>query len=45
MNYLGQGALIADPKAIENPFFLCFRWALIPMVGLAAAATVIATSA
>ena len=35
MNYLGQGALlIADPKAIENPFFLMFPdWALIPMVG------------
>ena len=34
LNYLGQGALvIADPKAIENPFFLMFPdWALIPMV-------------
>ena len=30
VNYLGQGALlIADPKAIENPFFLMFPdWAL-----------------
>ncbi|MBT1510224.1 potassium transporter Kup [Bradyrhizobium sp. SRL28] len=47
VNYLGQGALlIADPKAIENPFFLMFPdWALIPMVGLAAAATVIASQA
>jgi KUP system potassium uptake protein len=34
LNYLGQGALvIADPKAIENPFFLMFPdWALLPMV-------------
>jgi KUP system potassium uptake protein len=47
VNYLGQGALlIADPKAIENPFFLMFPdWALIPMVALAAAATVIASQA
>src|SRR5438034_2059883 len=44
LNYFGQGALvIADPKAIENPFFLMFpEWALIPMVGLATVATVIA---
>ena len=37
LNYMGQGALlIADPKAIENPFFLMFPdWALIPMVALA----------
>src|ERR1700752_3197647 len=47
LNYFGQGALvIADPKAIENPFFLMFpEWALIPMVGLAAVATVIASQA
>jgi KUP system potassium uptake protein len=47
LNYLGQGALvIADPRAIENPFFLMFPdWALIPMVGLATAATVIASQA
>jgi KUP system potassium uptake protein len=47
LNYLGQGALvIADPKAVENPFFLMFSdWALIPMVGLATAATVIASQA
>ena len=39
LNYLGQGALvIADPKAIENPFFLMFPdWALMPMVALATA--------
>src|ERR1700716_943291 len=47
LNYLGQGALvIGDPKAVENPFFLMFPdWALIPMVGLATAATVIASQA
>ena len=47
LNYLGQGALvIADPKAVENPFFLMFPdWALLPMVGLATAATVIASQA
>ena len=41
LNYLGQGALvIADPKAVENPFFLMFPdWALIPMVALATAAS------
>jgi KUP system potassium uptake protein len=47
VNYLGQGALLlADPKTIENPFFLLYPgWALLPMVGLAAAATVIASQA
>jgi KUP system potassium uptake protein len=47
VNYLGQGALLmAEPKAIENPFFLMFPdWALIPMVALATAATVIASQA
>src|SRR5438552_1283515 len=47
LNYLGQGALIlADPKAIENPFFLLYpEWALLPMVALATAATVIASQA
>jgi KUP system potassium uptake protein len=47
LNYLGQGALvIANPKAVENPFFLMFPdWALIPMVALATAATVIASQA
>jgi KUP system potassium uptake protein len=46
-NYLGQGALVlADPKAIENPFFLLYPdWALLPMVVLATAATVIASQA
>src|SRR5713101_3852846 len=47
VNYLGQGALVlADPKAIENPFFLLYpSWALLPMVALATAATVIASQA
>ncbi|HEU0149411.1 MAG TPA: KUP/HAK/KT family potassium transporter, partial [Bradyrhizobium sp.] len=47
LNYLGQGALvIADPKAIENPFFLMFPdWLLIAMVALATIATVIASQA
>jgi KUP system potassium uptake protein len=47
INYLGQGALVlADPKAIENPFFLLYPdWALLPMVALATVATVIASQA
>src|ERR1700720_3655160 len=47
VNYLGQGALVlADPKAIENPFFLLYpTWALLPMVVLATVATVIASQA
>jgi KUP system potassium uptake protein len=47
LNYLGQGALVlANPRAIENPFFLLYPdWALLPMVALATAATVIASQA
>src|SRR5581483_10628679 len=47
LNYLGQGALVlADAKAVENPFFLLFpHWALLPMVLLATVATVIASQA
>ncbi len=47
LNYFGQGALVlADPAAAENPFFLLFPdWALLPMVILATAATVIASQA
>ncbi len=47
VNYLGQGALVlSNPKAIENPFFLLYPgWALLPMVVLATAATVIASQA
>jgi KUP system potassium uptake protein len=47
LNYLGQGALLlANPKAVDNPFYLGVpQWALYPMVGLATAATVIASQA
>jgi KUP system potassium uptake protein len=47
INYFGQGALVlVDPKAIGNPFFLLYPdWALLPMVFLATAATVIASQA
>ncbi|MBI3507180.1 MAG: potassium transporter Kup [Proteobacteria bacterium] len=47
VNYFGQGALVlADPAAIENPFFLMAPgWALLPLVALATAATVIASQA
>jgi KUP system potassium uptake protein len=47
LNYLGQGALVyARPEAIANPFFLLYpNWAQIPMVVLAALATVIASQA
>jgi KUP system potassium uptake protein len=47
INYFGQGALLlVDPEAIESPFFhLTPDWALIPMVILATAATVIASQA
>jgi len=46
-NYLGQGALIMhDPKAVENPFYLLApAWALVPMILLSTAATVIASQA
>jgi len=47
LNYFGQGALLLhNPKAIDNPFYLLGpAWALIPMVLLATAATVIASQA
>jgi KUP system potassium uptake protein len=47
LNYFGQGALlIANPGALSNPFYLAFPdWALYPMVGLATAATIIASQA
>ena len=47
LNYFGQGALVLTvPKAAENPFFFMVpTWALIPMVALATAATVIASQA
>ncbi len=47
INYLGQGALVlADEKALQNPFFLLYPdWAQLPMVLIATAATVIASQA
>lgn len=47
INYLGQGAfLLSTPAAIENPFFLMApEWALLPLVLLATAATIIASQA
>jgi KUP system potassium uptake protein len=47
LNYFGQAALVLTrPEARENPFFLLFpEWALIPVVVLATAATVIASQA
>ncbi len=47
LDYYGQGALaLMDPRALQNPFYLLFpAWALMPMVVLATAATVIASQA
>src|SRR5499433_3069934 len=47
LNYFGQGAkVLADPAAIENPFYrLVPETLLLPMVALATAATVIASQA
>jgi KUP system potassium uptake protein len=47
INYLGQGALLlSNPGAASNPFYLMVPdWALWPVVGLATAATVIASQA
>ena len=47
LNYFGQGALLLEqPGAVSNPFYLMFPgWALLPMIGIATAATVIASQA
>ncbi len=47
LNYFGQGALLLNrPDAVTNPFFLMApEWALLPLVGLATLATVIASQA
>ncbi len=47
LNYFGQGALLlSNPEAVTNPFYyMTPDWALLPMVGLATAATVIASQA
>ncbi|MDR2990928.1 MAG: potassium transporter Kup [Burkholderiaceae bacterium] len=45
LNYFGQGALLlTHPEAIHNPFFhLAPSWFMLPLVGLATIATVIAS--
>ena len=45
--YFGQGArVLADPKAVENPFYaLAPGWAVLPLVVLATLATIIASQA
>jgi len=45
LNYFGQGGLVlADPRAVENPFYLLApRWAHYPVVAFATIATVIAS--
>ena len=47
LNYFGQGALLLEnPEAVKNPFFMMApEWALVPLVGLATMATVIASQA
>ncbi len=47
INYFGQGAmLLANPAAIDNPFYqMAPEWALLPLICLATAATVIASQA
>ena len=47
INYFGQGALlIADPAAVENPFYrLAPEWAMYPLVILSTIATIIASQA
>lgn len=46
LNYFGQGALLMENPAAENPFYrLAPAWALYPMIALAATATVIASQA
>ncbi|MBL8517465.1 MAG: potassium transporter Kup [Betaproteobacteria bacterium] len=47
LNYFGQGALmLAHPETVKNPFYLMApQWALLPLIGLASAATVIASQA
>jgi KUP system potassium uptake protein len=47
LNYMGQGALmLVHPATAENPFFLMApEWARLPLVGIATAATIIASQA
>ena len=47
LNYFGQGALLlVHPETVKNPFFnMAPDWFLVPLVGLATMATVIASQA
>jgi KUP system potassium uptake protein len=46
LNYLGQGALLLLEPGVTHPFFrLAPSWALLPLVGLATAAAIIASQA
>jgi KUP system potassium uptake protein len=47
LNYFGQGAmLLQHPENVSNPFYeMAPQWALFPLIGLATAATVIASQA
>jgi KUP system potassium uptake protein len=47
LNYFGQGAmLLQHPENVRNPFYeMAPQWALFPLIGLATAATVIASQA
>src|SRR5205085_726 len=47
LNYMGQGALmLGHPKTAVNPFYLMAPdWARLPLVGIATAATIIASQA
>jgi KUP system potassium uptake protein len=47
INYFGQGAmLLTHPENVKNPFYeMAPQWALYPLIGLATAATVIASQA
>jgi KUP system potassium uptake protein len=47
VNYFGQGAMLLDhPENVKNPFYeMAPTWALYPLIGLATAATVIASQA
>src|SRR5690606_35532324 len=47
LNYFGQGALLLEnPAAIDNPFYmLAPEWALLPLLLLATAASIIASQA
>ena len=47
LNYFGQGALLLrEPEALQHPFYhLAPGWALLPLIGLATLATIIASQA